>query len=89
MKITKQRLKEIIIEEIERMNEVSVTISEGELDLSAVQDEAMKVAAELMKDGGPIDGVIEKAAQALAKDAPDQIPLIIQIIKQEMAKAQS
>ena len=41
-----------------------------------------------MKDGGAIDSVIEKAAMAIAKDSPDALPLAIQVIKQEMAKAQ-
>ena len=89
MKLTKKRIKEIIKEEIELFNEARVTIrEEEEIDLSAVQDDATKVAGELMKDGSAIDDVIEKAAQAIAGDAPDQLPLVIQIIKQEMAKAQ-
>ena len=87
MKLTQKRLKQIIQEELDYMYAEEM-VAEGELDLGSVQKSAMKVAAELMKDGGAIDGVIEKAAAALAKDAPDQIPLIIQVIKQEMAKAQ-
>lgn len=88
MKLSERRIKEIILEELDLFNEARVTIREEEgIDLAKVQEDAVKIATELMKDGGQIDSVIEKAAQAIAGNAPDQIPLVIQVIKQEMAKA--
>ena len=88
MKLSERRIKEIILEELDLFNETRVTIREEEgIDLAKVQEDAVKVASELMKDGGQIDSVIEKAAQAIAGNSPDQIPLVIQVIKQEMAKA--
>ena len=88
MKLSERRIKQIILEEVELFKEARITVKEAEgVDLAKVQQDAVKVATELMKDGGQIDSVIEKAAQAIAKDSPEQIPLVIQVIKQEMAKA--
>ena len=91
MKITRDRLKQMIKEEMTQVQATRIegeNLQEAEFDIAKVQDGAIKVANELMKDGGPIDAVIEKAAMEIVKDFPENLQTAMTLIKQEMARAQ-
>jgi len=89
MKLTKEMIKNIIKEELANFDEANVKVSlqEKDIDLNAIGEKAKEVAAKLMDDDGPINDVIANAAEQMAGDAKDQIPMVMQLIKQAMAEA--
>ena len=69
MKITEQRLKQIIKEEIELYSEVALEEEEEAVDFGDIGDKAGDAAEEV---GGQINDIILKKAIEIAKAAGDE-----------------
>ena len=96
MKISKERLKEIILEEAHQIRATRTNTSQlseaPEIDMAAIQDDAEKVAEKLMEPDGELDGIILAAAEKLVSGVDPEhksnaIQTAVLLIKQAMAKA--
>ena len=94
MKLTKKRIKEIIMEEIDLFVESRVRITQEEKlneeddmekRITKMVADSVKLGQEMGKEGGQVDEFIEKAAASIV-DNPEDIGMAIELIKQTMAK---